>query len=156
VVGHHASLGGNSLGGAPSSSTGFPRSREIVANQIALQLVEEPSALDAAVQASDSLAVVAASHPELIDRDAPDALREPKESVEGARTIADHAKYVGLRLLTAANFGRIVAQAREIAVESLDEMRKRVPKAIGRVAEGAVLGGEVLLSVIGPDTTACR
>ena len=39
------------------------------------------------------------------------------------------------------NFGRIVAHARELAVESWDEARKRIPKAAGRVAEGAVVGG---------------
>jgi hypothetical protein len=122
----------------------FPRSREILANQIALELVEEPSALDAAIEASENLVIAAASHPQLVDRDAPEALKEPKESAEVARTTADRAKQVGLRLLTAANFGRIVAQTREIAVDSWDEVRKRVPKAVGKVAEGAVLGGASL------------
>ena len=58
-----------------------------------------------------------------------------------SRTTADRAKHVGLRLLTVANFGRIVAHARELAVELWDEARKRIPKAAGRVAEGAVVGG---------------
>ena len=40
-----------------------------------------------------------------------------------------------------ANFGRIVAQAREVAVDSWNEVRKQVPKAAGKVAAGAVLGG---------------
>ena len=118
----------------------FPRSREILANQIALELVDEPGALGAAVQASESLAIAAASHPELVDSDVTEALREPIETGEDARTTAERSKHVGLRLLTAANFGRIVGQAREMAVESWDEARKRIPKAAGRIAEGAVLG----------------
>jgi hypothetical protein len=119
----------------------FPRSREIVANQVALALVEDTRALDAAIQASESLAVAAESHPELIDRNAPEALREPKESAEGARTTADRAKLVGLRLLTAANFGRIVAQTREVAIASWNEVRKQVPKAAGKAAANVVLAG---------------
>jgi hypothetical protein len=122
----------------------FPRSRDIVANQIALELVEEPRALDAALQASESLAVAAESHLELIDRDTPEALREPKESAEGARTTADRAKHVGLRLLTAANFGRIVAQTREMAVESWRDVRKQVPKAAGKAAANALVAGPAL------------
>ena len=119
----------------------FPRTREILANQIALKLAEEPRALDAAIQASESLAIAAASNPELVDRDAPEALREPKELAEGARTTADYAKHVGLRLLTAANFSRIVAQVRETAVQSWDEMLKQVPKAAGKAAANVVMAG---------------
>jgi hypothetical protein len=129
---------------SPARSATSPRNsraREIAANQIALELVEEPRALDAAIQASESLAVVAESHPELVDRDTPEALRDPKESAEGGRTTADRAKYVGLRLLTAANFGRIVARARELAIDSWGEARKQVPKAAGKAAGGLVLGG---------------
>jgi hypothetical protein len=119
----------------------FPRSREILANQIALELVEEPRALDAAVQASENLAIAAESHPELIDRDAPVALREPKEAAEGARATADRAKQVGLRLLTAANFARIVTQVRETAVESWDEMLNQVPRAAGKAVANVVIAG---------------
>jgi len=122
----------------------FPRSREIVANQAALALVEGPRALDAAIQASESLAVAAETHPELVDHAAPEALREPKELAEGARTTADRAKQVALRLLTVANFGRIVAQARETAVESWNEVRKQVPRAAGKAAASAVLAGPAL------------
>jgi hypothetical protein len=119
----------------------FPRSREILANQIALELVEEPRALGAAVQASENLAIAAESHPELIDRDAPVALREPKEAAEDARTAADRAKQVGLRLLTAANFARIVTQVRETAVESWDEMVRQVPRAAGKAVANVVIAG---------------
>jgi hypothetical protein len=125
----------------------FPRTREIVANQIALELVEEPQALEAAIRASEDLAAAAASHPELVDSRAPDSLREPKESAEGVGTTADQAKLVGLRLLTTANFVRIVAQARELAVASWDEARKEIPKAAGRAAARAVvLGGTGLFA----------
>jgi hypothetical protein len=119
----------------------FPRSREILANQIALELIEEPGALDAAIQASESVADDAASHPELVEGSAPEALREPKESAESARTTADRAKHVGLRLLTVANFGRIVAQARALAVESWNEARKEIPRAAGKAAANAMLAG---------------
>jgi hypothetical protein len=122
----------------------FPRSREIVANQVALELVEDPQALDAALRACESLAVAAESHQELIDHYTPEALREPKEAAESARTTADRAKQVGLRLLTAANFGRMVAQTREIAVESWDEARKQIPKAVGKAATNVVLAGPAL------------
>jgi hypothetical protein len=44
-------------------------------------------------------------------------------------------------LLTAANFSRIVAQARELAIDSWGEVRKQVPKAAGKAAGGLVLGG---------------
>ena len=114
----------------------FPRSREILANQFALDLVEEPRALDAAAEASESVAAAAEAHPELVSGDSPDVLREPKEFVEGARTIADRAKFVGLRLLTVLNFGRIVAQAREIAVDAGGELRKQAPKAAAGVGDG--------------------
>jgi hypothetical protein len=51
-----------------------------------------------------------------------------------------------------ANFGRIVGQAREMAVEAGNEVRKRLPKEVGKAAAGAagkgatsvVLGGAAL------------
>jgi hypothetical protein len=119
----------------------FPRIREIVANQMALELVEEPWALETAIRASEHLAVAAASHPELVDSQAPGSLREPRESAEVVGTTADQAKLVGLRLLTVANFGRIVAQARDLAVASWDEARREIPKAAGKAAAGVMLGG---------------
>ena len=119
----------------------FPRSREIIANQIALEIVEEPRALDAAISASDDLARAAESSPLLIEPAMAPALREPRRSVEDSRTIADRAKQIALSLLTVANFGRVVAQARELAIDSLGEAQKQVPKAAGNVAAGAVLGG---------------
>ncbi len=119
----------------------FPELREIVANQVALALTEAPGALAKAAEASEALAAVAAAHPGLVAPEAPPALREPEEASEAARTPADRAKHLGLRLLTDLNFGRIAAQAREMAVDSWDETRKQVPKAVGKAAGGAVLGG---------------
>lgn len=126
----------------------FPRTREIVANQIALELVEEPRALKAATKASEDLAVAAASHPELVGNEAPDALREPRELADGAWTTADRAKLVGLRMLTIANFGRIAAQAREMALDSWDEMREQVPKAAGKAAANVVVAAPGLALVL--------
>ena len=117
----------------------FPRTRDIVANQIALELVEEPRALETATTASENLAVAAASHPELVENEAPEALREPRELADGAWTTADRAKLVGLRLLTIANFGRIAAQGRDMALDSWNEMREQVPKAAGKAAANVVL-----------------
>ena len=119
----------------------FPRSREILANQIALELVEERRRSKPRSKQAKASPSSLSLHPEIINRDAPEALRDPEESAEGARTTADRAKYVGLCLLTAANFSRIVAQARELAINSWGEVRKQVPKAAGKAAGGLVLGG---------------
>jgi hypothetical protein len=122
----------------------FPRSREILANQIALNLVEEPRALQLAERASDDLAVAAANRADLVEPTTPAVLREPISSNEDTRSTADRAKQVGLRLLTVANFARIAAQARETAVESWDEVRKQIPKAAGKAAASALLAGPAL------------
>ena len=63
----------------------FPRAREIVANQMALELTEEPRALELAVKASEELAIVADRHRELIEPEAPEALREPREVIRGCK-----------------------------------------------------------------------
>ena len=119
----------------------FPQLRDIVANVMALPLTEEPGALERAAEASEALAAAAAAHPGLVAPEAPQALREPEEATEAARTPADRAKHLGLRLLTVLNFGRIAAQAREMAVDSWDETRKEFPKAVGTVAKAGVVAG---------------
>jgi hypothetical protein len=134
----------------------FPRSREILANQIALELVEEPSALNAAIEASENLVIAAASHPQLVDRDAPEALKEPKESAEVARTTADRAKQVGLRLLTAPNFGRIVAQRARSQSTPGTKCGNASPKPWARSRKVRGSEARALSSVIGPGMTACR
>lgn len=117
----------------------FARAREILANQVALGLSETPEALERAERASEDLAVHAAAHPELVEPQTVDALREPAAAIARSRTVAERAKQLGLRLLTSENFARIVAATRQMAVDSLGEVQKQVPKAVGQAVKTTIV-----------------
>ena len=89
--------------------------------------MEEPRALDAAISASDVMAAPPNWSVAYRTCVAP-ALREPRRSVEDSRTIADRAKQIALKILTVANFGRVVAQARELAIDLWAKRKSKFQK----------------------------
>ena len=83
----------------------FPRSREIVANQVALELVEDAEGTERRDTGKRKPRCRCRVPSGTYRPQRPGGVGGPEESAEGARTTADRAKLVGLRLLTAANFG---------------------------------------------------
>jgi hypothetical protein len=112
----------------------YPKTREIVANELALGLVQDPRALAEVERASEKLAAVAEDFPQLVRGDAPPALREPGPAIAGSRTTKDRSSQLALRALTDANFARIAAA-------TYAQIKAQVPKAIGKAAAGGVVGG---------------
>lgn len=119
----------------------FPKTRDIVANQLALGLAERPDALREAEKASEDLAGATEDHPMLVRSEIAPAMREPGRSIASSRTMSDRAKQIGLRLLTVANFSSVVAATRKFARDSAHEVAKHGPKAVGKVAAGGVVAG---------------
>ena len=130
----------------------YPKTREIIANQFALDLEERPASLERLEAASDKLAEAAEKHPEVVAPAAAKALREPAIAISESRTLKDRAGQLALRLLSNANFLRVIASS-EIVRESGRQISKRVPPVVGAlVALGIGLGGTAGIgAMLGPD-----
>ncbi len=130
----------------------YPKTREIIANQFALDLEERPASLEKLEAASDKLAEAAEKHPKVVAPAAAKALREPGRAISESRTPKDRTGQLALRLLSVANFLRIIASSK-IVRDSGEQISKKVPPAVGVVAAlGILLGGELLIgSAIGPE-----
>ena len=132
---------GDVAGSVRDLAYAFPKTREIIANQIATELVEERKNLDEIGAANDKLAEVAEQHPMVSGPEVADALREPKEGVSNARSLNDKAGQTALRLLTAANFGRVVAKMKQLVVATGREFAKDAPKAASKILTGGMKAG---------------
>ena len=130
----------------------YPKTREIIANQFALDLEEKPASLEKLEAASDKLADAAAKHPKIVAPAAAKALREPGRAIRESRTLKDRAGQLALRLLSDANFLRVIASS-EIVRESGRQISKRVPPVVGAlVALGIGLGGTAGIgAMLGPE-----
>jgi hypothetical protein len=130
----------------------YPKTREIIANQFALDLEEKPASLEKLEAASDKLVEAAEKHPKIVASAAVKALREPGKAISESRTPKDRTGQLALRLLSVANFLRIIASSK-IVRGSADQISTQVPLAVGFVAAlGIYLGGELLIgSAIGPE-----
>jgi hypothetical protein len=130
----------------------YPKTREIIANQFALDLEEKPASLEKLEAASDKLADAAEKHPKIVAPAAAKALRVPGEAIDESRTLKDRAGQLALRLLSDANFLRVIASS-EIVRESSHQISKRVPPVVGAlVALGIGLGGTAGIgAMLGPE-----
>jgi hypothetical protein len=130
----------------------YPKTREIIANQFALDLEEKPASLEKLEAASDKLADAAESHPKIVAPAAAKALREPGRAIDESRTLKDRTGQLALRLLSDANFLRVIASS-EIVRESGRQISKRVPPVVGAlVALGIGLGGTAGIgAMLGPE-----
>ena len=133
----------------------YPKTREIIANQFALDLEEKPASLEKLEAASDKLADAAENHPIIVAPAAAKALREPGKAIVESRTPKDRTGQLALRLLSVLNFLRVIASSK-IVRGSGDQISTQVPLAVGFVAAlGILLGGELLInSAIGPEGLA--
>jgi hypothetical protein len=127
----------------------YPKTREIIANQFALDLEERPASLEKLEATSDKLAAAAEKHPEVVAPAAAKALREPGKAISQSRTLKDRAGQLALRLLSDANFLRAIASLRDVVQDSLQEIGKQVPKAVGGATKTVVFGGIVLSGALG-------
>jgi hypothetical protein len=130
----------------------YPKTREIIANQFALDLEEKPASLEKLEAASDRLADAAEKHPKIVAPAAAKALREPGRAIDESRTLRDRAGQLALRLLSDANFLRVIASS-EIVRESGRQISKRVPPVVGAlVALGIGIGGTAGIgAMLGPE-----
>ena len=133
----------------------YPKTREIIANQFALDLEEKPASLEKLEAASDRLADAAKRHPKIIAPAAAKALREPGKAISESRTLKDRAGQLALRLLSDANFLRVIASS-EIVRDTGREISKIAPPAVATVvAIGIALGGAYGIGVaLGTDGLA--
>jgi len=130
----------------------YPKARDIIANQLALEMTEEPDRLRKVEAANDELAGAAEFHPMLVAPEVPAALREPAQSTATARTTKDRAFQAGLRSLTAANFSRLALKAYEFAKESARQIGKDAPKTVSKVVRGTAVAvaGLAFAQWVGP------
>jgi hypothetical protein len=133
----------------------YPKTREIIANQLALDLEEKPASLEKLEAASDRLAEAAEKHPEAVAPAAAKALREPGRAISESRTPKDRTGQLALRLLSVQNFLRIIASS-EIVRDTGRHISKVAPPAVATVvAIGIVLGGAYGIGVaLGTDGLA--
>ncbi len=133
----------------------YPKTREIIANQFALDLEEKPASLEKLEAASDKLAEAAEKHPKIVAPAAAKALREPGRAISESRTPKDRTGQLALRLLSVQNFLRIIASS-EIVRDTGRHISKVAPPAVATVvAIGIVLGGAYGIGVaLGTDGLA--
>jgi len=116
----------------------YPRAREIVANQVALGLVESPELLERVEIAGDALVRSAEEHPALVANEVANALREPVDTRGEISSASERAKQAGLKILTGENYVRAVAEAQRLARDLTKEARGVVVRRAGQAAGVAV------------------